>query len=109
MALLAFVNDAEQRKSAASNWNACIATNYWCNYDDSCRHVDNNEQNAGVHGNNATHLLGGGLVDNDGALEKGGRGGGNASSSSAAEERRRRRRRRKGALEGCNVMSLDQD
>ena len=82
-------------------------TNY-CNYDDSCFHDDNDEQNAGVRGNNATHLHGGGLADNNGAPEKGGGGGGNASSSSAAKEGRRRRRR-KGALEGCNLMSLDQD
>jgi hypothetical protein len=61
-----------------------------------------------VHGNNATHLHGRGLVDNNGAPEKGGGGGGHVSSSSAAEEGRRRRRR-KGAMKGCNLMSLDQD
>ena len=38
-----FVDNAERRKSAGSNWNACSVTNY-CNYDDSCFHDDNDEQ-----------------------------------------------------------------
>jgi hypothetical protein len=105
----AFVDNAERRKSAGSDWNACSATNY-CNYDNGRCHDDDDKQKAGVHGNNATHLHGRGLVDNDGAPEKGGGGGGNASSSSAAKEgRRRRRMRRRGALERCKLMSLDQD